>query len=244
MTEGQAANEAATPTVVLRTANLTKTFVLGRTIYAVKGVNLTVGRGEFAAVIGPSGCGKTTLLGLLGGLDRPDSGEIILAGQRYSRLRENGLALVRRRKIGFVFQFFNLISHLSALENVMLPMRFGGRPARAGQEKARELLEAVGLGRRVAHLPLQLSGGEQQRVAIARALANDPALVLADEPTGNLDTKTGREMVALFRQLNRGLGQTFVVVSHDPSIAAQADTVFRMKDGQIVETTRNGRKEG
>ncbi len=227
---------------VLETRALTKTFFLGRTIYAVKDVNLSVERGEFAAVVGPSGCGKSTLLGLLGGLDRPDSGEIVLEGRRYSRLRENGLALLRRRKIGFVFQFFNLISHLSALENVTLPMRFGGKPARYCQERGRELLATVGLASRETHLPPQLSGGEQQRVAIARALANEPALVLADEPTGNLDTKTGREMVDLFRRLNEDLNQTFVVVSHDPSLAARADTVFRMRDGEIVEVTHGDGK--
>ncbi|RJQ09128.1 MAG: ABC transporter ATP-binding protein [Bacillota bacterium] len=226
---------------VLWTSNLTKTFFLGRTIYAVKDVNIAVGPAEFAAVVGPSGCGKSTLLGLLGGLDRPVSGDVVLDGQRYSELNENGLALLRRRKIGFVFQFFNLISHLSALENVMLPMRFTGKPSRACRTKAEQLLKIVGLAERKTHLPLQMSGGEQQRVAIARALANDPALVLADEPTGNLDTRTGGEMIHLFERLNRDMGQTFVVVSHDPKLAEVADVVFRMKDGEIVESTRNAR---
>ena len=226
---------------VISTKDLNKTFYLGKTIYAVKDVNLAVGSGEFAAVVGPSGCGKSTLLGLLGGLDRPASGDVVLDGQRYSRLRENGLALLRRRKMGFVFQFFNLISHLSALENVMLPMRFTGKPARACRSKGTELLETVGLGERMGHLPLQMSGGEQQRVAIARALANDPALVLADEPTGNLDTKTGEEMIRLFVRLNRERGQTFIVVSHDAKVAEAADVVFSLSDGEIVKVTRNPR---
>jgi putative ABC transport system ATP-binding protein len=227
---------------VLETLSLTKTFFLGQTIHAVKNASLSVARGEFAAVVGPSGCGKSTLLSLLGGLDRPDSGEVTLDGRRYSRLRENGLALLRRGKIGFVFQFFNLIGHLSALENVMLPMRFTGQAVRVSRQKAQDLLETVGLSERASHLPLQMSGGEQQRVAIARALANDPVLVLADEPTGNLDTKTGEEMIQLFVSLNRERGQTFVVVSHDPKIAAEADTVFHMRDGEIVNITRKERK--
>ncbi|MCL6580426.1 MAG: ABC transporter ATP-binding protein [Firmicutes bacterium] len=221
---------------VLQTSGLTKTFFLGRTIQAVNDVSLAVRRGEFAAVVGPSGCGKSTLLGLLGGLDRPDSGDVVLEGRAYSRLGENGLALLRRRKIGFVFQFYNLIAHLTALENVMLPMRFTGRPA--CRERAEELLDLVGLGSRKTHLPQQLSGGEQQRVAIARALANDPVLVLADEPTGNLDSRTGQAITDLFLRLNREWGQTFVVVSHDRKLAEVADTVFHMQDGAIVETTR------
>jgi putative ABC transport system ATP-binding protein len=235
-TGGEPGGEIAGP--CLETSGLSKAFFLGQTIHAVKDVSLTVARGEFAAVVGPSGCGKSTLLSLLGGLDRADAGDVTLDGQRYGRLRENGLALLRRRKIGFVFQFFNLISHLSALENIMLPMRFTGRPVRASREKAQALLETVGLGGRTSHLPPQMSGGEQQRVAIARALANDPVLVLADEPTGNLDTRTGEEMIDLFARLNNERGQTFVVVSHDPKLAARAATVFHMRDGAVVETTR------
>jgi len=222
---------------VLRTVDLTKTFFLGRTIHAVNGVNMSVNRGEFAAVVGPSGCGKSTLLSLLGGLDRPASGDVVLAGQHYSTLSENGLALLRRKEIGFVFQFFNLIAHLTALENVMLPMRFTGKPTKLVREKAEHLLEIVGLAERRSHLPLQLSGGEQQRVAIARALGNDPALVLADEPTGNLDTRTGEEMADLFIRLNREENQTFVVVSHDLGLADKADHVLHMQDGRIVDET-------
>jgi len=229
--------EAANGKPVLWTVDLTKTFFLGRTIYAVNNVNLSVNRGEFVTVVGPSGCGKSTLLSLLGGLDRPASGEVVLAGQRYSALSENGLALLRRKEIGFVFQFFNLIAHLTALENVMLPMRFTGKPTKLVRQKAEHLLELVGLAERRTHLPLQLSGGEQQRVAIARALGNDPALVLADEPTGNLDSKTGEEMADLFIKLNREENQTFVVVSHDLKLADKADHVFHMQDGRIVDET-------
>ncbi|MEW6033002.1 MAG: ABC transporter ATP-binding protein [Bacillota bacterium] len=222
---------------VLWTSNLSKSFFLGKTIHAVKDVSISVRPGEVAAVVGPSGCGKSTLLSLLGGLDRPDGGDVVLLGQRYSRLTENGLALLRRRRIGFVFQFFNLITHLTALENVMLPMRFTGGPPRAVREKAEHLLAVVGLADRRSHLPLQLSGGEQQRVAIARALANDPALVLADEPTGNLDSRTGDEMAKLFLRLNREQEQTFVIVSHDRRMADLADRVFHMRDGEIVRVT-------
>jgi putative ABC transport system ATP-binding protein len=226
---------------VLWTSGLTKTFFLGKTIYAVKDADLAVESGEFVAVVGPSGCGKSTLLALLGGLDRPDSGEVVLRTQRYSRLSENGLALLRRRQIGFVFQFFNLINHLTALENVMLPMRFTGRPVRAVRERAEHLLSIVGLADRPSHLPLQLSGGEQQRVAIARALVNEPALILADEPTGNLDTRTGDEMVQLFLTLNREQKQTFIIVSHDRKVADLADRVYHMSDGSIVNVVSRER---
>ena len=223
---------------ILRAVNLNKTFFMGQAIYAVNNVSLAVGKGEFVAIVGPSGSGKSTLLSLLGGLDRPISGEIILDGQRYSKLGENGLAMLRRKHLGFVFQFFNLIPHLSALENVALPMRFNGRSRAAVTSRAQELLEMVSLGSRMKHLPLQLSGGEQQRVAIARALANSPSVVLADEPTGNLDTKTREEMSTLFTRLNREQGQTFVVVTHDEGLAAGAQRTVYMRDGQVekVET--------
>jgi len=229
------------PTPVIVTRDLTKTFFLGRTIHAVDHVNMSVFPGEIAVVVGPSGCGKSTLLALLGGLDRPVSGDVVLEGQSYRRLSENALALLRRRKVGFVFQFFNLIAHLSALENVMLPMRFTGRSGRAARERAEHLLELVGLADRRLHLPPQLSGGEQQRVAIARALGNDPALILADEPTGNLDTKTGEEIAQLFIRLNRERGQTFVIVSHDMNLASLADRVFHMQDGRMTRVTARDR---
>lgn len=225
---------------ILRSVNLKKSFHLGQTIYAVNDVNLVVDRGEFIVLMGPSGSGKSTLLGLLGGLDRPQSGDVILDGQRYSQLSESGLARIRRNKVGFVFQFFNLIAHFTALENVMLPMRFGGMSKKAMTERARELLVQVGLGQRQDHKPLELSGGEQQRVAIARALANQPAIVLADEPTGNLDSKTSSEIGEIFHRLNVERGQTFVVVSHDPSITRWAHRVVEMLDGRITRVYDGG----
>jgi len=226
---------------ILRAVNLNKSYFLGETIYAVNDVSLAIQPGEFIVIVGPSGCGKTTLLSLLGGLDRPNSGEILLRGTRYSRLSENGLAQLRRNHIGFVFQFFNLISHLTAIENVMLPMRFSRQPRRIVRERAEQLLEMVGLGQRAGHLPLQMSGGEQQRVAISRALANSPAVVLADEPTGNLDSRTKTEMASIFLRLNEEFGQTFVVVSHDEGFANYAHRVFHMQDGQIRDIQAGGR---
>lgn len=226
---------------ILRTVNLRKSFFLGRTIYAVNDVNLVVDKGEFVVLMGPSGSGKSTLLSLLGGLDRPDSGDVILDGQRYGTLSESGLARIRRHRVGFVFQFFNLIAHLTALENVMLPMRFGKLGRKAMEERASCLLESVGLADRMSHKPLELSGGEQQRVAIARALANDPSVVLADEPTGNLDSATSQEIGDIFRRLNEENGQTFIVVSHDPLIKTWSHRVLEMLDGEIVSSGLGGR---
>jgi putative ABC transport system ATP-binding protein len=188
----------------------------------------------------PPVAGKSTLLALLGGLDRPQSGDVILGGERYSKLSENGLAKIRRNKVGFVFQFFNLIPHLTALENVMLPMRFGTLSKRQMEDRARDLLSIVGLSGRQQHKPMELSGGEQQRVAIARALANEPDIVLADEPTGNLDSKTSQEIGEIFHNLNREKGQTFVVVSHDPSLSKWAHRVIHVLDGRIAEITGGG----
>ena len=213
---------------------------MGQTIYAVNDVNLQVDQGEFVVIMGPSGSGKSTLLALLGGLDRPQSGDVILGGERYSKLSENGLAKIRRNKVGFVFQFFNQIPHLTALENVMLPMRFGTLSKRQMEDRARDLLSIVGLSGRQQHKPMELSGGEQQRVAIARALANEPDIVLADEPTGNLDSKTSQEIGEIFHNLNREKGQTFVVVSHDPSLSKWAHRVIHVLDGRIAEITGGG----
>lgn len=222
------------PEPILRAVNVNKAYFLGETIYAVNDVSLAVQPGEFVVIMGASGSGKSTLLSLLGGLDRPISGEIILDGTRYSALNENGLAALRREKIGYVFQFFNLIAHLSALENVCLPLTFGGTGRNAINGRANELLDMVGLGSRKSHKPMQMSGGEQQRVAIARALANNPRVVLADEPTGNLDSKNSDDIAQIFKRFNTEMGQTFVVVSHDESMTEYADRVFYMKDGRIV----------
>ncbi len=221
---------------ILRGLNLTKRFLMGTApVYAVRQTTLEIKPGEFVLVVGPSGCGKTTLLNLLGGLDRPTFGEVVLEGQPYSKLDENGLARLRRNKVGFVFQFFNLLTDLTAEENVMLPMQLVGLSPAKTRARAAELLAAVGMAERAAHSPFELSGGEQQRIAVARALANSPTVVLADEPTGNLDRKSGTEIIGLFRRLNREFHQTFVVVSHDLSFTEHADRVVHMEDGQIVK---------
>lgn len=219
---------------LLEMVNLHKAFHLGETIYAVNDVNATIERGSLNIIVGPSGSGKSTLLSLLGGLDRPMSGDVILENQSYKALNEDGLAMLRRRKMGYVFQFFNLIPHLTALENVMLPMQFTSLPRKQARERALGLMDKVGLSKRANHLPLQLSGGEQQRVAIARALANQPAMVLADEPTGNLDSKTRDGIVELFKRLNEEDGQTFVMITHDENMLKHAHCVFHMLDGRLV----------
>lgn len=219
---------------ILRTERLNKAFHLGETIYAVNDVSISIPAGKITAIVGPSGCGKSTLLGLLGGLDRPMSGDVLLEGRSYRGMSEDGLAMMRRRRLGYVFQFFNLVPHLSAAENVMLPMAFIGTKRAQAREKARELLDAVGLGKRLHHMPLQLSGGEQQRVAIARALANAPSLILADEPTGNLDSKSRAEVIELIARFNKENQQSFVIVTHDDSVAAVAHAVIRMMDGRVV----------
>jgi putative ABC transport system ATP-binding protein len=221
--------------VIMRTERLNKAFSLGETIYAVSDVTITIPRGRITAIVGPSGSGKSTLLSLLGGLDRPMSGDIFLEEQSYRQLSEDGLALLRRKKLGYVFQFFNLIPHLTALENVALPMSFIGISKRQAHERARDLLDRVGLLKRLDHVPLQLSGGEQQRVAIARSLANKPAIILADEPTGNLDSKSRGGILELFQQFNRDEGQSFVMITHDENVAAIAHKVIHMQDGKVVD---------
>jgi len=221
--------------VILRTERLNKAFSLGETIYAVSDVSIKVPARQITAIVGPSGCGKSTLLSLLGGLDRPMSGDICLENQSYRSLSEDGLALLRRRKLGYVFQFFNLIPHLTALENVMLPMSLINTNRATAKTQAIHLLECVGLDKRLNHMPLQLSGGEQQRVAIARALANNPSLVLADEPTGNLDSRSRNDVLSLFTQFNREHGQTFIMITHDDTVTAIAHNIIRMSDGRVVD---------
>jgi putative ABC transport system ATP-binding protein len=201
----------------------------------LKGVNMQIMKGEIVAIVGPSGSGKTTLLGQIGGLDSPTSGSVILDGQDISRLNEDKLADVRNRTIGFVFQFFNLVPTLTALENVMLPIQFDDKSRFNPDKRARELLQIVGLGHRLTHKPKELSGGEQQRVAIARALANQPALLLGDEPTGNLDSERGIEILNLIEKLRHELGLTVVIVTHDPNVAGRCDRILTMKDGNFIE---------
>lgn len=219
---------------IIRVENVRKIYRMGETeVRALDGVSLTVEEGEFLIVMGPSGSGKTTLLHLMGCLDKPTEGEIYIASTPVSKLSDAQLAKVRNRMIGFVFQQFNLLSRLTALENVELPMIYAGVPKSLRRKKAKELLELVGLGDRLHHRPTQLSGGQMQRVAIARALANDPVVLLADEPTGNLDSKSGEEILKIFSELNEK-GQTVVIVTHDPEVASRGDRIIRMRDGKIV----------
>jgi putative ABC transport system ATP-binding protein len=220
---------------LVKTENLKKSYQMGDVeVSALRQVDLVVSEGEFVAIMGPSGSGKSTLLHLLGGLDGPSDGEITLAGRRLSRLSDDELTLIRRRQIGFVFQFYNLLPTLTAAENVALPLLIDGRSPDRDAARVDGLLEMVGLSDRRDHRPAQLSGGEQQRVAIARALANEPQIVLADEPTGNLDSNSGAQVLALLRRANRELGATIVMVTHDPRAAAFADRIIFLKDGQIL----------
>ncbi|WP_299024707.1 ABC transporter ATP-binding protein [uncultured Thermanaerothrix sp.] len=230
---------------IVSTQNLVKIYGQGVTaVHALRGINLTIQPGEFVAVMGPSGCGKSTLLHLIGGLDRPTSGKVVIEGEDLTQLSDDKVTALRRRKIGFVFQFFNLIPVLNALENAALPMILDGmRPSEAYQ-RAREWLERVGLGSRLAHRPSELSGGEQQRVAIARALASEPSIILADEPTGNLDSRASEEIAMLLRQISSEWGRTILLVTHDPRIAAYADRIVFLKDGQIVDETVMERRNG
>ncbi|MES9544040.1 ATP-binding cassette domain-containing protein [Actinomadura sp. NPDC000600] len=233
---------------VLQVRDLTKEHGQGQgLVRAVDGIDLDVPAGQTLAVMGPSGCGKSTLLHLLGGLERPTSGQVWLAGRRIDTVDERGLARLRRRSVGFVFQAFHLIEELSAAENVELPALLAGRSARAARRRAAVLLERFGLADRARHLPWQLSGGQRQRVAIARAMANEPRVLLADEPTGNLDTAATRDVLRIFADL-RAAGQTLVIVTHDERVAATADRLVSMRDGTFIDDTRlaggTGRLDG
>lgn len=218
---------------MLEIKNISKTYGQGTAkVVALNNVSFRVNEGDFIAIMGPSGSGKSTLLNVIGGLDYPSSGEVTLDGERIDNLDENDFVDIRRNKIAYVFQQYHLLPYLTALENIMLPLTFCGLDK--GEEKALEILKEVGLESRAEHKPSQLSGGEQQRVAIARALVNSPSLVLADEPTGNMDRKTGGEILDLFHQLNKD-GRSIIMVTHDPEIAAHSKGIIVLQDGQIVD---------
>ena len=218
--------------------SVTKQFAGKRDVIALDHVSLAIPRGEMVAVIGPSGSGKSTLLNLVGGLDRPSAGDVCVDGALFAGLSDDELTKVRRDKIGFIFQFFNLLPTLSCLENVGLPLHLRGWPRRKVDERARELLQLVQLDHRLTHLPDELSGGERQRVAIARALSVYPPILLADEPTGNLDTRTGEEILSLIRDLHSRLGSTVVIVTHDMTVARSCERTIALRDGRIEEDVR------
>jgi putative ABC transport system ATP-binding protein len=224
--------------VIVETRDLVKVYGDGAEVRALDGVDMRVARGEFVSVMGPSGSGKSTLLNMIGALDRPTGGQVLINGDDLAKVRD--LDTFRARTVGFIFQLHNLIPTLTALENVEVPMM--GQPIGRGKRKrrARELLELVGLGDRMSHLPNQLSGGQRQRVAIARSLANEPALVLADEPTGDLDSQSGAEVIVLMHRLNHELGTTVIVVTHDPAVARNTDRILVMQDGDIVHEHQVG----
>lgn len=229
------------PNTALRATGLTKTHGQGQSrVRAVDEIDLEVPQGQTLAVMGPSGCGKSTLLHLLGALERPTDGQVWIAGRRIDTLSERALARMRRRSVGFIFQAFHLVEELTAAENVELPALLAGRSRRQAGRRAAQLLERVGLGDRARHLPSQLSGGQRQRVAVARALANDPLVVLADEPTGNLDSTAALDVLRIFQEL-RAAGQTLVIVTHDERVAATADRLISMRDGMFVDDTHLAR---
>jgi len=226
---------------IIEVSDLVKEYIQGgRSLRVLKGLDLAVERGEFMAIMGPSGSGKSTLLNMIGALDKPTSGKVLIDGIDLSTLSDDELAELRNREIGFIFQFFNLIPRRDALGNVELPLAISGVSRRERRERATKLLELVGLGDRIDHKPSQLSGGEQQRVAIARALINDPSVLLCDEVTGNIDSKTGDEIMQLLRSLNLQHGKTFVIVTHDPAVAQRMDRLLHIADGQIVAEKRLG----
>ena len=223
---------------MIQLRNVSKRYDGKQNVTAVESVDLEIQTGELVAIVGPSGSGKSTLLNMMGTLDRPSSGDVVIDGQPLATLDDYGLTRVRRDKIGFIFQFFNLLPSLTAAENVALPLHLRRWSRSQAKTRALELLDVVGLGRRVEHLPDELSGGERQRVAIARALSIDPPILLGDEPTGNLDTKTGQEILELIRALHQRLNITVVIVTHDLTVAASCPRVVRMRDGRKIEDVR------
>jgi len=231
--------------LVIEARELTKTYKMGEIeVQALRGVSFQIERGEVVSIMGPSGSGKSTMMNTLGCLDRPTSGEYILDGESVGQMNDDQLASVRNRKVGFVFQSFNLLSRLTAIGNVELPLRYAGL-MEGRKARAQIALEAVGLKDRMHHRPYELSGGQQQRVAVARALVNDPAIIMADEPTGNLDSKVGKEIMNLLLSLNKERGTTLIIVTHDPKIAEQTQRVIRLRDGELdlSEEERTGMKK-
>lgn len=223
---------------ILRVENLCKTYGKGKNeVKALDNISFSVNKGEFIAIIGPSGSGKSTLLHLLGGVDKPTSGKVFMNDQDVYVQNDEQLAIFRRRQVGLIYQFYNLIPILNVFENITLPLKLDGQ--KVNEERVNELLELLGLAERRKHLPSQLSGGQQQRVSIGRALINAPALVLADEPTGNLDSKSSQEIIGLLKHSNKKYGQTLIMITHDENIALQADRIIRIADGQIVSDERN-----
>jgi len=221
--------------IIIETKDLVKEYPQGEsTLRVLKGIDFQVFEGEFTAIMGPSGSGKSTLLNMIGALDKPTSGEVFIRGTDLSTLDDNQLADLRNREIGFIFQFFNLISRMNALKNVELPMAIAGKSRSERRKRAEELLTLVGLEKRMDHRPTQLSGGEQQRVAIARSLTNNPSVLLCDEVTGNLDTKTGDDIMGLLKTLNKEQGKTFVLITHDPQVSQVTDRLIQLRDGEII----------
>ena len=228
--------------LVIQMRDLARRYVMGaETVNALRGVTLEIRRNEYVAIMGPSGSGKSTMMNLIGCLDTPSEGEYWLNGQEVSRMPDDALARVRNREIGFVFQTFNLLPRASALQNVELPLVYGGVPSRERRERSKAALTKVGLGDRMGHRPNELSGGQRQRVAIARALVNEPAILLADEPTGNLDSTTSEEIMRVFERLHT-LGQTIIMVTHEPDIAAHAARIITLRDGRVASDTPSPRK--
>ncbi len=224
--------------VVIHASGVTKVLPMGKVkVHALRGVDMDIYAGEMVSIVGPSGSGKSTLLGLIGGLDTPTTGKIEIDGVDITRMNEDQLTEIRNEKIGFIFQFFNLIPTLTAQENVALPIQFARKPQFNPDKRAKELLELLELGDRVRHRPSELSGGQQQRVAIARALANNPPIILADEPTGNLDSESGKIVLDALKQIQRESGTTVVIVTHDPTLAAFTDRTITLVDGEIVPNT-------